>query len=73
MYINNKYLRFLKRTRIAEFLILFSFRIIEFWCYTVCGIKFYRNYDRFYWENKIKYKRRYLGADAPRSGRSLIS
>lgn len=40
--------------RLKEQLKLFKFRFIEFQLYTICGIDFYRNYERFYWKNKNK-------------------
>ena len=39
--------------RLIEFYKVSMLRFIEFWLYTVCGIKFYRNYSRFYW-NKFE-------------------
>lgn len=38
--------------RLKEFLIISKYRCIEFFSYTICGIPFYRNYSRFYWNNK---------------------
>ena len=38
--------------RILEYLKVSKYRIIEFFCYTICGIEFYRNYSRFYWKTK---------------------
>jgi len=38
--------------RLKEFIIVSKYRLIEFFAYTVCGIDFYRNYSRFYWNNK---------------------
>lgn len=37
--------------RILEFCNVFMYRLIEFHCYTICGIEYYRNYSRFYWRN----------------------
>jgi hypothetical protein len=42
-----------KKMRLIEFLKVSKYRLIEFINYTVCGIEFYRNYDRFYWKNKL--------------------
>lgn len=39
--------------RLIEFYKVSKLRFIEFWLYTVCGIEFYRNYSRFYW-NKFE-------------------
>jgi len=38
--------------RLKEFLIVSKYRLIEFFSYTICGIEYYRNYSRFYWNNK---------------------
>jgi hypothetical protein len=38
--------------RLKEFLIISKYRSVEFFTYTVCGIEYYRNYSRFYWNNK---------------------
>ena len=43
-------------SRIKEFLKVSVFRLIEFNLYTLSGIEFYRNYERFYWRNRIKKK-----------------
>jgi len=48
--------------RILEYLKVGKYRITEFFCYTICGIEFYRNYDRFYWKNKsttLPYQKNY--------------
>jgi hypothetical protein len=42
-------------TRLGEFIKVSMLRLIEFSFYTVCGIKFYRNYTRFYW-NRMESK-----------------
>lgn len=46
--------------RLIEFYKVSMLRFIEFCLYTVCGIKRYRNYSRFYWNqfesNQHKYK-----------------
>ena len=39
------------RKRIAEQFKLLTYRLTEFFCYTISGIDFYRNYERFYWKN----------------------
>ncbi len=39
-------------TRLSEFIRISKYRWVEFWNYTIFGIKFYRNYSRFYWNNK---------------------
>ena len=41
--------------RLLEYIKVSIFRIKEFFLYTICGIKFYRNYERFYW-NKFESK-----------------
>lgn len=38
--------------RIIEQYRLFTYRLTEVLSYTICGIDFYRNYERFYWKNK---------------------
>ena len=43
----------MKKTRLYEQYQLFRYRVVEFFSYTVCGIGFYRNYERFYWRNKF--------------------
>ncbi len=35
--------------RLIEFFNVSMYRLKEFFLYTVCGIEFYRNYQRFYW------------------------
>jgi len=35
--------------RLIEFFNVSTYRLKEFFLYTVCGIEFYRNYQRFYW------------------------
>lgn len=40
--------------RLIEFLKVSFIRLIEFSFYTVAGIEFYRNYDRFYWRKNKK-------------------
>lgn len=40
--------------RLIEFIKVSTYRWIEFFNYTICGIEFYRNYSRFYWKNKWK-------------------
>ena len=42
--------------RILEYFKVSKYRVVEFFNYTICGIEFYRNYDRFYWKNKFKNK-----------------
>ena len=41
-----------KTYRLIEFFKITNYRLTEFIMYTVCGIEFYRNYDRFYWNQK---------------------
>ncbi len=47
-----------KQNRLVEFIRLFRLRLIEFIFYTILGIGYYRNYDRFYWRNiiEVNYK-----------------
>lgn len=42
--------------RLIEFFKISLIRLIEFSFYTVGGIKFYRNYSRFYFKNLPKKK-----------------
>ena len=37
--------------RLAEFITITGYRLIEFKLYTICDIEYYRNYSRFYWGN----------------------
>ena len=37
--------------RLIEFVNVSMYRLKEFCLYTICGIEFYRNYQRFYWGN----------------------
>ena len=38
-------------TRLKEFFTITGYRLVEFNCYTICGIEYYRNYSRFHWRN----------------------
>ncbi len=40
--------------RLVEFLKISLIRLMEFSFYTVGGVEFYRNYDRFYWRKNKK-------------------
>ena len=40
--------------RLFEFINVSGYRIKEFFLYTICGIEYYRNYERFYWGNIFK-------------------
>ncbi len=40
--------------RLLEYLNVSVYRIKEFLLYTICGIDFYRNYERFYWGSIVK-------------------
>lgn len=42
--------------RLIEYFKVSVFRLKEFWLYTVCGIPFYRNYERFYWRKVVTIK-----------------
>jgi hypothetical protein len=37
--------------RLAEFITITGYRLVEFKLYTICGIEYYRNYSRFYWRD----------------------
>jgi hypothetical protein len=51
------------KTRLGEFIKVSMLRWIEFSFYTVCGIKFYRNYTRFYWNNKESKQHKPIGGE----------
>jgi hypothetical protein len=45
-----------KAMRLLEYINVSMYRIKEFFLYTICGIEFYRNYERFYWRNIFNKK-----------------
>lgn len=40
--------------RLTEFINVGIYRLKEFFLYTISGIEYYRNYERFYWGNLYK-------------------
>jgi hypothetical protein len=42
--------------RLLEYLNVSMYRIKEFFLYTILGIEYYRNYERFYWGNIFNKK-----------------